>query len=448
MQRVELWWVVAALAVLGTCAPDPERGGMPQPAPGQGTPPTQPAPTPVPGEPDQQVGGPRDGGVDVRPPVDGGAVDGGATEPGPGDPPTPGEPGWRVLYREDFSSDLPQATWREDEVPDDGPFSDEGVYFTGRGIFAPDGRRVTVPFGEEGWLTLESYTRSAQRSVSAHAQVVVDPAQPQNRALRIASPDHTDGTVVRPSAPLTGDWRVTVRVGFAQFGDGRSGSLNGYDGGEMATPWLNEPAVSQNGFYWLAVLDAPPRPHNNVWIHHHRKVVIDSDNHHPPWMEIWNGQRFISSGERPVMMFAIDAKGTGWQTSGKPFLSYSAGAWQPSGAIRAVDRYLPGEWYTASIERKDGVFTLEVSGRFEFGGQTTYRASIDAAQHCVWHFNRPGETAPSRCIDTSHWPALSAAFPHWPQGQGWPDYFMFGDPHTNFYEGEVLYDDVTLEVWE
>jgi hypothetical protein len=29
----------------------------------------------------------------------------------------------------------------------------------------------------------------------------------------------------------------------------------------------------------------------------------------------------------------------------------------------------------------------------------------------------------------------------------WPDFFMFGDPHSNYYEGEVLYDDVTLELW-
>lgn len=29
---------------------------------------------------------------------------------------------------------------------------------------------------------------------------------------------------------------------------------------------------------------------------------------------------------------------------------------------------------------------------------------------------------------------------------GWPEYFMFGDPHTNYYRGEVYYDDLRLEV--
>ena len=32
-------------------------------------------------------------------------------------------------------------------------------------------------------------------------------------------------------------------------------------------------------------------------------------------------------------------------------------------------------------------------------------------------------------------------------GSAWPDWFMFGDPHTNYYRGQVLYDDVQLEVW-
>ena len=36
---------------------------------------------------------------------------------------------------------------------------------------------------------------------------------------------------------------------------------------------------------------------------------------------------------------------------------------------------------------------------------------------------------------------------NWPEGEWWPEYFMFGDPHVNYYEGQVLYDDVKLEVW-
>jgi hypothetical protein len=50
-------------------------------------------------------------------------------------------------------------------------------------------------------------------------------------------------------------------------------------------------------------------------------------------------------------------------------------------------------------------------------------------------------------VDEGHLPSLDASFPNWPAGVTWPDWFMFGDPHTNYYEGDVLYDDVRLEVW-
>jgi hypothetical protein len=206
----------------------------------------------------------------------------------------------------------------------------------------------------------------------------------------------------------------------------------------MAEPFWIEDARNQNGFYWLTILDSQPRPHNNTWIHHHRKVVMDSDNHFPPWMEIFDGRTFIQSGEHPVMMFALDGKGREDERTGRPFLSYAGGEWQPSGAIRAVDAYLPDQWYQVSIERFDSTFTLEISGRFQFGGQKTYRATIDATEHCVWHYNQSSAEDATACANGDDWPS----------GGAWPDWFMFGDPHTNYYEGEVYYDDVQLAVWQ
>lgn len=335
---------------------------------------------------------------------------------------------------EDFESlAIPQAQWAPDPVPDDGRYADAGEYFTSRGIRPPAAFRATQPFGKDGWLTIESYTRDASTPFGALASVVDDPAGGGNKVLRIASPAHTDATVIRPSAPLPLRYRVSLRVGFADFGDGLPG-LNGYDGGETGEPWTQASAVEQNGFYWLAILDALPRPHNNVWIHHHRKVVVDSDNNRPVFTQIWDGSAFVTSGVRPIMVFALDGRGAVNERTGPPFLSYSAGAWQPSGAIRAVDAYLPGEWYRLTIERVDSTFTIELSGRFQYGGQRTYRASIHASARCVWHFNRPGE-------DGAH-----CASPTWPASDSWPDWFMFGDPHSNYYEGSVLYDDVRLEV--
>ena len=373
---------------------------------------------------------------------DAGAADAGFASSDAGTP-----SGWVVAYREDFESlAVPSASFAPDPHPADGPYADDGVYFARQGIVPPAAFRATVPFGQSAWLTAESYTRSAGAALSDRFAIVEDPADPKNHALRIASPAHTDATVVRPSQPLPDKYRISLRVGFADFGDGKPGGLNGYRGGETPEPWLTGNADEQNGFYWLAILDSTPRPHNNVWIHQHRKVVMDSDNNVPPWMEMWDGAAFHLDGQHPLMMFALDGAADPHELYGPPFLSYSAGAWQPSGAIRAVDAYLPGEWYRASIERDGTRYTLQVSGKFRYGGDTTYRASIDARANCIWHYDRTPEEMDARCANSRHAQALGAQYPYWPADATFPDWFMFGDPHENFYMGSVLYDDVQLEV--
>ena len=266
--------------------------------------------------------------------------------------------------------------------------------------------------------------------------------------LRISSPHHTDATVIRPATPLPSRYRVSLRVGYANFGDGKPG-LNGYSlGTETAEPWSTASSLGQNGFYWLTILDTQPRPHNNTYIHHHRKVVIDSDNNTPPWMEMFDGHGFSLDGEHPVMMIALDGKGQDTDCCGKPFLSWSDEKWQPSGDIRAVDAYLPGQWYTVSIERDGPKYTLQISGMFKYGGARTYTASIDARQNCVFHYNQTGDELDPGCVDPSSPASLGPGYPEWPAGSAYPDWFMFGDPHTNYYQGDVLYDDVKLEVWK
>lgn len=365
----------------------------------------------------------------------------GSTQGGGTIAPAPGAP-----LVEDFEQGpLPDAPLVAAPSPDDGPFGDDGAYFSRQGIVAPPAYRLSQPFGEGGWLTLESYSRRPDAKLSDFADVVVDPADPSNHALRIRSPDFTDATVVRPTRPLPPRYTISLRVGFPSFGDGVA--PNGYSAPATPEPWLSGDAQRQNGFYWVAILDAQPRPHNNVWIHHHRKIVVDSDNHYPPWMQIWDGSEFLWSGVHPVMMIALDGTSPGPEASGNPFYSWSDGAWQPSGAIRAVDAYLPGEWYRASITRDGPTYTIELSGRFRYGGEQTYRATFDAAARCGWHYPATADEAAgaSGCVDPSSYDT-APGFPQWPAGGVWPDWFVFGDPHENFYEGQVLYDDVRLEV--
>ncbi len=203
---------------------------------------------------------------------------------------------WEALFQEDFEKvrTIHTEEWQEDTFPVHGAFSERGSYFTDQCIESPKGYRLSTTFGEAGWLTAESYTRNRCTDPESLLSIVTDPAQSKNKVLRLSSPEHSDATLIRSRDQLKGKYRISMKVGFPDFGNGKC--LNGYGGGETATPRLDQSAINENGFYWLAIADTIPRPHNNIWWHHHRKIVIDTDNHFPAWMEIWNGEEFISCG--------------------------------------------------------------------------------------------------------------------------------------------------------
>jgi hypothetical protein len=329
---------------------------------------------------------------------------------------------WHVLYEEKFEGPEPFSasappSWVPDTHQTDDEYSDGGPHFQNLGIKPPAAFRAEAPFGQKNWLTVAAYSRSNQTKFDDLFAVVPDPANPANHVLRVASPKHTDGLIIRPTKPLPAKYRVCLKVGYASFGDGKPGGLNGYAGGERDEPWLNGDATAENGFYWLTILDATPRPHNNIWIHHHRKVVIDSDNNKDSWTNIWEGKSWVADGQHPIMMFGVDKDGWDSSANGRPFLAWSNGALQPSGEIRAVDAYKDNTWYSACIERNANAFVLTVSGDFKWGGQQTYVGTV-----------------PLRSV--------------YQTDTGIPDYFMFGDPHNNYYSGSVYYDDIKLETWQ
>jgi hypothetical protein len=331
---------------------------------------------------------------------------------------------WKLLYEQNFEDPAPLfkaglPRWVPDSYQDTDDYSDGGAHFQRLGVTPPVAFRAEGTFGKDGWLSVAAYSRSDATKFSDLFQVVADPADAHHRVLKVSSPAHTDGIVVRPTKALPKKYRVCLKVGFASFGDGKpgAGSLNGYAGGEKDEPWSNGDATLENGFYWLTILDATPRPHNNVWIHHHRKVTIDSDNNKEAWTNIWEGKDWVADGQHPIMMFGIDKDGQDDGNTGRPFLSWSHGALQSSGAIRAVDAYKDNTWYSACIERNENAFVLTTSGDFKWGGQQTYVGTI-----------------PTRLV--------------YQAGDGVPDFFMFGDPHNNYYRGTVYYDDIRLETWQ
>ena len=164
------------------------------------------------------------------------------------------EPGaWKVLYEENFEDAAPfgagAPAWVPDTYQDTDEYSDGGAFYTRQGVTPPKAFRAEAPFGKDGWLTVAAYSRSEETTFSDLFEVVPDPADPKNHVLRVASPKHTDGLVIRPTNALPAKYRVCLRVGYANYGDGNPRGRNGYKGNETAEPWLKEDATVENGFY-------------------------------------------------------------------------------------------------------------------------------------------------------------------------------------------------------
>ena len=335
---------------------------------------------------------------------------------------------WKILYQENFDHGVPITTpWKNEIDTETDRYSDNGEYFREKfkNFEPPKSFRIHSKFGTAGWLQLELYTLDKSDSPNQLVRTTSDPKNPTHLVLALDSPRQSNGVVLRSANPLPPSYRICSRVGFADFGGTLAKNHNGYVGTESAGPWVEGSSINENGLYWLAILDTEPKPRNNVFIHHHRKIVIDSDNNDygpdSSWTYIFTGQQFLRSGEHPVMMFALDNENlnyvSDYQRTGQPFISYSAEGWNPEAElhqIRAVDAYLENEWYTSCITKDSGEYTLSMEGRFKYGGQTKYQAAI--ALEKVYH------------------------------AYGSPDYFMLGDPHVNFYRGQMLVDKITLEI--
>ena len=320
--------------------------------------------------------------------------------------------------------------WRMDASKYDGPYSESGEYYQKQKIYPPTAYRNTISIGKGDWLTAEIYTRTENPILLDYLDIVPDPSDINNQVLKINTPKHTDGVVLRSNNPLPSKYKISLRIGFANYGN--ESALNGYDdGSESAEPWRKLSSVGHNGFYWLAILDKPPKPHNNIWIHHHRKFVIDS----------WNRKNFNNS----VNVIALDGKSETHQAFGKKFISHVDNKWKHISDV-PMDYYLNNEWYTVTFERSPLFYQFSITGNFKNGGVTTYKNKINIRKNCVFHYNQTAEELSPDCIDNRKQNFLGKDFVSWPKNSAYPEYFMFGEPHINYYEGSVLVDDITLEV--
>lgn len=379
---------------------------------------------------------------------------------------------WKLVHHETFDAPFQEpATWTEDTYGDESPwnvdvFDDDGAYFHEKGgaAFAAGlasfrSFRKTFTYGEGGWLTVETYGRDEDRDGEPESggHFFAD----DGKAL-LVSKRHTDAALLRSTAALPSRYRLRVTVSDVRFGGADNGSfvhggkVNGYDGDESAGPWrlpVNgnppPPAVSDNGAYFLCIVGYPrPAPHNNVFIHHHRKVVLDTDNN------VWKGKSWskilvpgtdtpVMDGSRYASLVWLRGDDFGSDRVGNDFISWTTKSFYVDTVF--ADKYLPDEAYTFTIERDGSGYTLSIEGRFAYGGQTRYearRAFEDTPP--VLHYNQTVEEGPHGKYDQVRTDG-GQPYHTWPADAAYPDFFLFGDPHINYYEGSARYDD--LELW-
>jgi len=175
-------------------------------------------------------------------------------------------------------------------------------------------------------------------------------------------------------------------------------------------------------------------------------VVMDTDNNNPAWSKMWDPGRnaAVTDGSHYISMIWLNGEDFGNERTGNQFVSYTPGGWKYDPTF--VDKYIDGESYVFTIERVGDSYALSVSGNFYYGGRRTYSATRRWRDDPVtWHYNRmPDEYAPAQWNQTRSYGGQP--YQTWPEGSSYPDYFFFGDPHINYYEGSAEYDDLKLYV--
>ncbi len=407
---------------------------------------------------------------------------------------------WRLVYAETFDtsvSDGARAWFRDsdgganhynvDGYDNDGAFFDAmggPAFRTQLGTFWQ--YRKNVPFGTNGWLTAELAARDRNKDGKPDGVPTARSVDLNgNPALLLNEPDHRGGVVVRSTNPLPREYRVEVTIRTFEFGGMRGGSwdypdgrINGYRSSGCKTnhPWApggdfslgycdwKNVRTDSNGFYYLGIMDYPkPAPHNNVFIHTHRKVGMDSYSRYK-----YTGSGIVNCNPL-TKQYETYASGTGngvtatFQTATRRYATQpgtegiresecglrTSGALVTQAEIRP--ELMPAESYRFAVERIAGGYTLELSGNFRHIGAATLRYHRKFVQDGlpIWHYNQTAQEYDGSFNDTWTYPGAYGTYTHadtWPAGSAYPDYFLVGDPHTNYYEGKAHVDDIKLYV--
>ena len=377
---------------------------------------------------------------------------------------------WELQYHETFDSQIQEpSNWIEDTYGDDspwhvGPFDEDGEYFydeygerfqTALNKFRSF--RKSFTYGENDWLTIELYGRDQDKDGNPESGGMF---VTENGKVNLIVPSHYDGAIIRNTEELPELYRIQITVTNIEFGgdkndDGNwieNGKYNGYDGDEKTDPWIlnslgnGEDAINENGLYFLCITDYPnPAPHNNIFIHHHRKVALDTDfndYNNWSWSRVYNPNigDFERDGNGYVGMIWLQGDDFGSDNNGNKFSSWTTQGWKTGTYF--IDKYIHDETYLFTIERTHDSYTMSVSGKFYYGGETTYSKRREFLEEpIVWHYNQSTDYD-GRYNQVKEYNGKN--YDTWPANTIYPDYFFFGDPHINFYEGTAQYDDLKL----
>ena len=414
--------------------------------------------------------------------------------------------GWRLVSSETFGS-LSAVTrarwvrdphgvaspWNVDHLDDDGQFFDvQGGADFRRHLAAADVVRKRVTFGSNGWLTVELAARDDNKDLVPENPPSLRTVTLRGQAAgRLASPGHDSGVIVRNTQPLPERYRIEYFLRSLDFGGKRSGSwlydnkVNGYPSTGCRTNWpwkrsgvFTGPADrcnsnfgdvrAENGFYFLAVMDYDkPAPHNNVLVHNHRKVGMDVYNVSGAWSQsyaVCNPATGLLMEYQDSTTNAVNSIFFDGSRFRAPEIGYNQFVMPTECGVRdgadpeativsaaeTVPELLPSQSYAFAIERDATGYTTEMAGPFRHVGMATLRYHRDFVQdgRPIWHYNQTPEEYDGAFNTrlTFSGPFGSYTKDQWPAGSSYPDYFVIGDPHLNYYAGTATIDDLRMYV--
>ncbi|MGQ9444329.1 hypothetical protein ACEF11_02310 [[Pasteurella] aerogenes] len=360
--------------------------------------------------------------------------------------------------------------------------------------------RKSIPFGQDGWLTAElAYVDKHQDIPLALPQVVTTSVLKNENALSLVVPRWDGGAIIRPTKPLPAEYRVEVKLRTINFGGKRNGAIeydgkyNGYSPSQeckTSYPWEKQGAIAgrkicdyhnvrkENGFYYLTILDhANPAPHGNLGIHYRRKVILDGYYSFQEWSKnsgICNPKTkklyplFDSSHNVVNAIFVLGDRfkpSNNYFNNGYLFKTpcgefedvnidgkYITNEDKFDGIISIAElqpELLPEKSYVFVVERHKDRYVIEITGDFKHIGDTTIRGERFFIENNkpIWHYNQTAEEYDGR-FNTSliHKGPTGQYITNdtWKKGSAYPDSFIIGDPHLNFYEGDAIIDDIRL----